>query len=67
MFARLLYRFMRAYGVLKSDHEIFVERNGPSSRKLRARFTTCAELSQTTYQAYSHRFTQNVQTDVDSG
>ena len=27
-FARLLYRFMRAYGVLKSDHEIFVERNG---------------------------------------
>ena len=27
-FARLLYRFMRAYGILKSDHEIFVERNG---------------------------------------
>ena len=28
MFSRLLYRFMRAYGVLKSDHEVFVERNG---------------------------------------
>jgi hypothetical protein len=27
-FARLLYRFMRAYGVLKSEHEIFIERNG---------------------------------------
>jgi SpoVK/Ycf46/Vps4 family AAA+-type ATPase len=27
-FARLLYRFMRAYGILKSDHEIFIERNG---------------------------------------
>ena len=28
MFSRLLYRFMRAYGILKSDHEVFVERNG---------------------------------------
>ena len=28
MFSRLLYRFMRAYGILKSEHEIFVERNG---------------------------------------
>jgi SpoVK/Ycf46/Vps4 family AAA+-type ATPase len=28
MFSRLLYRFMRAYGILKSDHEIFIERNG---------------------------------------
>ena len=27
-FARLLYRFMRAYGVLKSEHITFVERNG---------------------------------------
>jgi broad-specificity NMP kinase len=27
-FARLLYRFMRAHGVLKSEHEIFIERNG---------------------------------------
>ena len=28
MFSRLLYRFLRAYGILKSDHEIFLERNG---------------------------------------
>ena len=28
MFSRLQYRFMRAYGILKSDHEIFIERNG---------------------------------------
>ena len=30
MFSRLLYRFMRAYGILKSDHEIFVELKAPS-------------------------------------
>jgi SpoVK/Ycf46/Vps4 family AAA+-type ATPase len=28
MFSRLYYQFLRACGVLKSDHEIFIEKNG---------------------------------------